>query len=88
MYILYVLLSGKDGDLYTGIAANVDKRLQSTTPVAYVRRKVGAPFFLLYTEEFATRSEAYAREVYLKTPEGGTVKQRLVQEARKRGDHR
>ena len=39
------------------------------------------PLSLVYSESYSTRREALERERYLKTPEGGVLKQQLVAQA-------
>jgi putative endonuclease len=82
VYYLYILESEKDGNLYTGISADVRRRLAEHNGGRVRSTKPRRPFRLLYTETFSSRSEAFVRETYFKTPEGGALKQRLVANAR------
>ena len=84
-YFVYILESEKDGNLYTGITAEVERRLAEHNAGRVRSTKPRRPFRLLYTETFPSRSEAFARETYFKTPEGGVEKQRLVADARLNG---
>ncbi len=66
MYTLYILRC-KDGSLYTGIAKNLEKRLEmhrDGTGSKYVRAKM--PFELVYTEKWEDRSSATKREMKIK----------------------
>ncbi len=66
-YYLYILRCG-DGTLYTGIAADVDKRLtlhQSGKGAKYTRGR--GPLTVVYREECADKSAALRRELEVKT---------------------
>ncbi len=66
MYTLYILRCA-DKSLYTGIAKNLDKRLEmhrAGTGAKYVRGRL--PFELVYTEECEDRSSATKREMEIK----------------------
>lgn len=66
MYTLYILRCA-DNTLYTGIAKNLDKRLEmhrAGTGAKYVRGRL--PFVLVYTEECKDRSSALKREIKVK----------------------
>ncbi|HET9476823.1 MAG TPA: GIY-YIG nuclease family protein [Dehalococcoidia bacterium] len=80
MHYLYVLRSLKDGRLYTGIAANVERRLNDHNAGRSRATRYRRPLVLLYTEAHQTRAEAMARERYFKTAEGGALKRRLIAE--------
>ena len=75
-----MLGSRKDGQLYTGIAADVPRRLADHNAGRALATRHRRPFVLVYEESFESRAEAMARERYFKTPEGGALKQRLVAE--------
>lgn len=65
-YWLYILRCG-DGTLYTGIAADVDKRLalhQSGKGAKYTRGR--GPLSVVYREECADKSAALRRELAVK----------------------
>ena len=65
-YYLYILRCG-DSTLYTGIAADVDKRLalhQSGKGAKYTRGR--GPLTVVYREECADKSAALRRELEVK----------------------
>lgn len=65
-YYLYILRCG-DGTLYTGIAADVDKRLalhQSGKGAKYTRGR--GPLTVVYRKECADKSAALRRELEVK----------------------
>ncbi|MBU2542367.1 GIY-YIG nuclease family protein [Patescibacteria group bacterium] len=66
MYTLYIIKCA-DGSLYTGIATNLEQRLETHRQGVgskYVRARL--PFSLVYTEEYKNRSKATKREMEIK----------------------
>ena len=66
MWYLYITRN-RNGAFYTGITTNVDRRLkehQRGKGGHYTRQN--RPQKLLYTEQFATRDQAQAREMQIK----------------------
>jgi len=80
-FYVYVLQSLKDGRLYTGVTANLNRRLAEHNAGKTSSLRARRPLKLAYSEEYATRGEALARERYFKTPEGGVLKKQLVSQA-------
>jgi putative endonuclease len=80
MYYTYILLSQKDGALYKGSTADVEKRLLAHNSGKVFATKSRRPFRLLYTEEFASRVEAIDREKYFKTFKGGKELAKILAE--------
>lgn len=67
MYFLYILKCS-NSSLYTGITNDLEKRMVAHTlgkGSKYVRAHL--PFKLIYTESFATKSEAMKREIEVKS---------------------
>jgi putative endonuclease len=77
---VYVLRSTKDGRLYTGVTSNLDRRLREHNSGKVRSTANRRPLILVYSELFKCKEDARARERYFKTPEGGKLKQRLVNE--------
>jgi putative endonuclease len=79
-WYMYIVLCG-DQTLYTGIAKNLEKRLEehngSSNGAKYTRAR--RPVRLVYTEEFSSRSEAAKREYLLKRMDRA-AKLKLIQE--------
>ena len=65
-FILYILQSSKSDKLYIGQTENIEDRLNRHNKGYSKSTKFGIPWELIYTEEYATRSEAVKREKYLK----------------------
>ena len=66
MYTLYIIKCA-DGSLYTGIARDLEARLETHrqgTGSKYVRARL--PFSLVYTEKLKDRSKATKREMAIK----------------------
>ena len=72
MFYVYVLRSLSNEKLYTGQTENLERRIQEHNSgiglVHYTKGK--GPWNLVFQEKFPTRSEAMAREKYLKTGAG------------------
>ncbi len=77
-YYVYVLLSEKDNQFYTGYTSDLEKRLREHNEgkVASTRRR--RPFRLVYWEGCLNQQDATRREKYLKTAWGKRyIKNRL-----------
>ena len=77
-YYLYILRSIKDNKLYTGCTKNLMKRLVEHNSGKSISLRRRRPLKLVYYEIFESRSEAMKREYYLKSLEGGKLKQQLI----------
>jgi predicted GIY-YIG superfamily endonuclease len=80
MFHVHILASETDGNLYTGVTADLDRRFREHQAGKVRSTKGRRPFRLVYTESFATKTAALAREAYFKTPAGGVEKRRLISE--------
>jgi len=70
MYTVYVLRSLKNNRFYTGSTNNLERRLTEHNNRHKGYTKCNGPFKLLYTENYATKREAYKREMFLKSGRG------------------
>ena len=70
MFYVYILQSEKDSNFYTGMTENLSRRLQEHNAGHTKSTSYHAPYKLVYSEEFETRTEARAREKFLKTGSG------------------
>ena len=66
MFFLYVLQSEKNNRYYIGSCEDIDARLVRHNAGATPSTKSGRPWKVVYSEEFATRNEAMAREKEVK----------------------
>lgn len=78
MYHVYILESLKDGNLYTGMTSNFERRFKEHNEGKVRSTKHRAPFKLLHLESFNTRSKALKRERELKLPSAGRFKKVLL----------
>jgi putative endonuclease len=70
MYYVYVIKSQTKGTFYTGHTVDIERRLiEHNNGVSFYTRNRG-PWELVYSKEFASRSEAMFHEKYLKTGVG------------------
>jgi putative endonuclease len=70
MYYVYILKSLKDGKYYYGSTANLITRLRHHNRGKVRSTKGRTPFVVHYYEKYDSRSEAYRRELYLKSIDG------------------
>jgi putative endonuclease len=70
LYFVYILLSGKDKDFYTGYTNNLKRRLKEHQEGKIVSTKHRLPVQLIYYEVCLNKYDALAREKYLKSGRG------------------
>ena len=70
MYYVYVLISTKDGKFYTGFTEDLRKRFREHNDGKVNSTKGRGPFELIYYEASLDRTDAFAREKYLKSGMG------------------
>ena len=78
MFYVYILLSLKDNQWYTGYTDNLKRRFEEHNKgLAYATRK-RKPFKLIFYEACLNENDAKMREIYLKTGMGKRyIKNRL-----------
>ncbi len=69
-YFVYVIQSLKNGQLYKGMTANVEIRLNEHNTGRSFSTKFGIPWELVYVEEFEDGLSARKHEKYLKSGRG------------------
>ena len=74
MYYVYILLSKKDGNLYTGSTPDLKSRIKKHEQGRVLATKHRRPLQLVYYEAYFKGSDAKRREIFLK---GGKGKQEL-----------
>jgi putative endonuclease len=77
VYHVYVLRSIKMGRSYVGSCEDLKDRLGRHNRGESKSTRHGAPWKLVYTEQFATRPEAVRRELFFKTGAGRDELERL-----------
>ena len=70
MYYVYILISEKDKNLYTGCTHDLKKRVQLHNEGKVESTKNRKPFKLIYYEACLNKFDAFKREKYLKTTYG------------------
>lgn len=70
MHTVYVLQSGKDGNLYIGCSGNIEKRLAQHQKGQVRATKGRLPMTLVYKEEYDDLYEAFRKERFYKTAKG------------------
>ena len=73
MHFLYILQSQKDNNFYTGTTENVERRLSEHNAGKNFSTAPRRPFKLIYYEAYLLKTDAEAREKYLKTSMGRRV---------------
>jgi putative endonuclease len=73
MHFLYILHSLKDGNFYTGITENLERRLKEHESGKNFSTAPRRPLKLIYYEAYLLKEDAEARERYLKTSMGRRV---------------
>ncbi len=72
-HYLYILQSLKDGKFYTGITSDLRQRLKEHNSGENTSTSYRKPLKLIYYEAYLLKSDAEAREKYLKTSMGKRV---------------
>ena len=70
MYTVYALQSVSRNYVYVGISDNLARRLEQHNRGYNRTTRPYAPFKVLYTEQYETRTDARKREKYLKSGVG------------------
>ncbi len=71
MYKIYILQSLKSNKFYIGHTSDIEKRLFEHNNKRVRSTKYGAPWRIVYSENFGTKSEAFRREMEIKSYKGG-----------------
>ena len=78
MYIVYILLSAKNGKYYIGQTSDMRSRLQRHNSGRVPSTMKYRPWRLIHSEQLQTRADAMRREKEIKKYKGGILFQRLV----------
>ena len=70
MHYVYVLLNEAKTRTYTGVAVDVEKRLEKHNAGWIRSSRAYRPYKIIHTEPFATLSEARQKEKFYKTTTG------------------
>ena len=69
-YVVYVLLSLKDGRRYVGVTSDLDRRLKEHDQGWVKSTRGRRPLRLIYSEEWIDKRTAWRRERFLKSGRG------------------
>jgi len=78
-YVYFIKSVVKSDIIYVGHTKDIEERLVRHNQKRERYTKKFAPFELIYTEKFATKSEAAKREYFFKTPAGRAEKRNIVE---------
>lgn len=82
MNYVYVLYSGRDGNLYVGKTVDIYERLERHNNGRVVSTRNRRPLVLVHLEVYENSGEADKRERELKTPSAGRFKRELKEKLR------
>jgi putative endonuclease len=78
VYTVYVLQSERDGSYYVGQTSDVEERLKRHNRGTERATRGKGPWTLVYTEQYATRAEAMAREAEVKSRKKRAYIEKLI----------
>ena len=79
MFYVYVLKSGKNGDLYKGFTSDLKKRICEHNKGVTQTTKTNGPWKLIYYEAIENETDARKEEIFLKAGKGRERLNRLLQ---------
>ncbi|MBI4086119.1 MAG: GIY-YIG nuclease family protein [Candidatus Liptonbacteria bacterium] len=77
-YFVYIIRSGKDNSNYTGLTANLERRVAEHNKSDTKTTRSKKPWRLIYFEKYSSRIEARKREKYLKSGTGRELRKQLL----------
>jgi len=77
-YFFYILKSKKTSKYYIGQTTNIRRRLLQNNNGKSKSTKSGIPWELVYSEDYATRSESMQRERYIKSQKSRIFIEELI----------
>ncbi|MBI2063226.1 MAG: GIY-YIG nuclease family protein [Candidatus Yanofskybacteria bacterium] len=80
MFFVYVIQSRKNGNLYIGFTADLDKKLEEHNLGLNLSTKPYCPWFTIYYEACLNEQDARRRENYFKTSQGQRLLKRRLKE--------
>jgi len=79
-YFVYILYSKRDRKLYTGCAANLEKRISAHNTGKVLSTQNRRPLVLIHSETFQDKGEAFKRERFLKSLWSGKIKKKILKD--------
>jgi len=80
MYYVYILLSEKDNNFYTGYTENLRNRIEKHKNGQVFATKGRLPVILIFYEAYLNKYDALRRESYLKSEKGKTTLRSMLKE--------
>ena len=77
-YTVYILYSQKDRRLYVGCTSNIEKRLKRHNGGQVAATANRRPLDLIRAEQFASKTDAFNRERFLKSLWGAREKKKIL----------
>ena len=77
-YVVYILLSLKNGRNYTGYTSHLTERIKSHNIYGKDSTSRYRPWIVVYVEFFEKKEQALKREKYFKSGRGVLVKNKIV----------
>ncbi|WP_247979356.1 GIY-YIG nuclease family protein [Maribellus sp. YY47] len=77
-YVVYILQSEKDRSYYIGFTSDLDIRLSFHNSGKSRYTSLKMPWKVVYSESYATKSDALKREKFLKQQRNRTFYERLI----------
>jgi putative endonuclease len=77
-YFVYILRSLKDNSYYVGTTSRLRERIKDHNSGKSKSTSSKKPFELVYSEEFASISQAYIREKYIKSRKKRNYIEKLI----------
>ena len=78
MFKVYIIQSLVNNRYYIGHTEDVDKRITKHNAGEVKSTKYGKPWKIIYLEEYSSRSDAYQRELEIKSYKGGIKFKKLL----------
>ena len=78
MFVIYILHSLKYDRYYIGHTKNIKSRLAEHNRGKVSSTKAYAPWEVIYTEDFETKSDAFQREMQIKSYKSGNAFKKLI----------
>ena len=78
MFIVYILKSTIFNRYYIGHTSNLSKRIEDHNSGKTRSTKAYKPWELIYSEKFDSKSEAFKREMQIKSYKSGSAFQKLL----------
>lgn len=78
MYHVYILRSLKTNKYYIGSTGHLEDRINRHNSKRSIATKRGYPWQLIFIEQYSTRSQAYRREMQIKSFHGGEAFKKLI----------